>query len=244
VRFLIVILFFNIFLIANAVKVAVAANVSYAMEDLIKEFNKSYPAIKILTTISSSGKLTAQIKSGAPYEIFLSANMDYPEVLFKKQFSKYKPKVYAKGSIAILTTKNIDLKNGLKALLNSKIKKIAIANDKTAPYGVATKEALVNLKLYSKLKPKFIYGQSIGQTLLYTINAADIGIVAKSLLYSKKMSKYKEKKNWISIDKKLYKPIEQGLILLKGASDDAKIFYEFLLSNKAKVILKNYGYIF
>jgi len=229
-------------LFSNPIKVAVAANVSYAIDDLIKAFNKKYPNLIVQTTIGSSGKLTAQIKNGAPYSILISANMAYPNALFKDGLAITKPKIYAKGSLALLTTKNLNLNEKINTLLNPKIDKIAIANDKTAPYGVATKEALENAKIYSKLKPKFIYGQSIGQTLLYTLNAADVGIVAKSLLYSPKMINFKKGKNWIEIDSKLYTPTKQGIVLLKGSSKEAREFYDFMLSKEAKEILKNYGY--
>ncbi len=239
---IVLILLLTIFISAKSINIAVAANVSYAIEDLIKSFKKSHSDIDVQTTVGSSGKLTAQIRAGAPYSILISANMAYPKALFKEGLTKDKPKVYAKGSLALLTTRGFDIESGLKSLTNPKIEKIAIANDKTAPYGVAAKEALENAKLYNRLKAKFIYGESVGQTLLYTLNAADAGLVAKSLLYSPKMAKYKEGRDWISVDKSLYTPIEQGAVLIKGASSDANEFYNFLFSKEAKKILKAFGY--
>jgi len=229
---------------AGNIKIAVAANVSYAIEDLIKDFNKNHPNIKVETIIGSSGKLSAQILHGAPYDIFMSADMNYPNNLYKLKKAIAKPKIYAQGSLALFTTKDINLSKGLNTLLNDKIKKIAIANDKTAPYGIATKEALTNAKLYNKLKSKYIFGESIGQTLTYTLKAADIGIVAQSNLYSKKLANYKKGKNWVQIDPKLYTPTKQGIIIIKREqnSTDAKEFYNYILSPQAKVIFKQYGY--
>ncbi len=87
------------------INIAVAANVSYAINDLIKEFNQTNPNTKVRVTLGSSGKLTAQIKHGAPYDLFMSANMKYPNSLYKDNIAITKPVVYAQGSLAILSSK-------------------------------------------------------------------------------------------------------------------------------------------
>jgi len=232
-------------LFANKINIAVAANVSYAINDLIKEFNKTNPNTKVRVTLGSSGKLTAQIKHGAPYDIFMSANMKYPNSLYKDNIAITKPLVYAHGSLAILSYKQRDFGKELELLKEDAIKRIAIANPKTAPYGIATKEALEKAKIYKEIKKKFIYGESISQTVSYTVTASDIGFIAKSSLYSPKMTRFKENINWISLDTKLYTPISQGIVILKEASNnkEVKAFYEFILSSKAKKIFKNYGYM-
>ena len=228
---------------AGTIRVAVAANVSYAIKDLIKDFNKDYPNCKVEVNLGSSGQLAAQILHGAPYDIFMAANMGYPNALYSKGKSVDKPKVYAYGELALLTTKDINISQGLKVLTSSKVKKIAVANPKTAPYGVATKEALVNAKLYDKIKSKFIYGQSIGQTLIYTLKAADIGFVAKSSLFSKELSYLKKGVNWVELNAK-YTPTKQGVVLLNRSKDnkEAVAFYNYILSSMAKEIFKKYGY--
>jgi molybdate transport system substrate-binding protein len=226
---------------ASTINVAVAANVSYAIEDLTKEFNKHYPDTKIRITLGSSGKLTAQIKHGAPYDIFMSANMKYPQALYKEKIAIVEPKVYALGSLALLSNKKRDFSEGIYLLQSKEIEKIAIANPKTAPYGIAAMQALANAKIEDNVKDKFVYGESISQTLSYAISAADIGIIAKSSLYSSKMSKYKEGINWVAVDTKLYTPIEQGIAMLKK-DKEVKAFYDFILSKDAKKIFKDYGY--
>ncbi len=233
------------FLFAQKINIAVATNVSYAIDDLIKEFNKTNPKIKVNVTLGSSGKLTAQIKHGASYDLFMSANMKYPNVLYKDKIAFTKPIVYAKGSLAILSSKRRDFSKGINLIKEASIKRIAMANPKTAPYGTATKAALKNAKIYEATKKKFIYAESITQTVSYTITASDIGFVAKSLLYSPKMSKYKEGLHWVSVNSKLYEPINQGIVILKNAknSKEAKAFYDFILSKKAKKIFSNFGYI-
>ncbi|WP_373073025.1 molybdate ABC transporter substrate-binding protein [Sulfurimonas sp.] len=230
---------------AGSINIAVAANVSYAMEDLKYEFNKLYPNTNIKVTLGSSGKLTAQIKNGAPYELFMAANMKYPEALYKDSIAVTKPVIYAQGSLAYLSSKKLDFSKGIKIVEDSKISKIAIANPKTAPYGKAAIEALKNGGIYEKVSKKFIYAESISQTVAYAVTAADLGFIAKSSLYSPKMKKYKKGVNWEAVDIKLYTPINQGIVILKNAQNnkEVKAFYDFMLSKKAKDILESYGYL-
>ena len=230
---------------AGTINIAVAANVSYAIDDLKKEFNKQYPKTKVRVTLGSSGKLTAQIKNGAPYTLFMSANINYPQYLYKEGIAITKPVIYAKGGLAILSNKKQDFTQGIKLVENKKIKKIAVANPKTAPYGIATVQALKNAGVYEKIKSKFIYGESISQTVSYAVTAADIGFIAKSSLYSPRMSKYKKGINWVEVDPTLYTPISQGIVILKNGKNNSEVdaFYRFILSQKAKEILKKFGYL-
>jgi len=241
-RKILILLFFIVGLNASVIKVAVAANVSYAMPELIKTFHKIYPDIKVQVLLGSSGKLTTQIREGAPFEVFLSANMKYPKYLYKEKMTITKPIVYAKGSLALLSSQKKDFSKGIMLLQEKYINKIAIANPKTAPYGKAALEALKKAGLYEKVKSKLVYAQSVSQAVAYSIVAADIGFVAKSSLYSKKMSKYKKGINWIEVNQKLYTPIKQGIVLLKNSSKQAKEFYDFILSKSAKKIFKDFGY--
>ena len=244
-KIVIVMILFGNLLFSKSINVAIAANVSYAIDDLIKEFHKSHPNIDVKITLGGSGKLRAQIENGAPYDIFMSANMAYPNALYKSGYGITKPIVYAKGSLALLSKIKRDFSKGLEILKDESIKKIAIANPKTAPYGKASFEALKNAKIFDDVKDKFIFGESIAPTVLYTITVADIGIIAKSSLYSPKLKHFKEKENWIEVNTKLYTPIKQGIAILKNAKEnkDAKEFYKFILSQDAKNIFKEYGYL-
>lgn len=242
-KFLLLTILFTISILnASEIRVAVAANVSYAIDSLIKKFNIKNPNIKVVTILGSSGKLTAQISHGAPYDIFMSANMDYPNKLYKNKKVANKPLVYALGSLAIFSKKTLDFSNNLNILKNKNIKKIAIANPKTAPYGKATFEALKNANILDDVKSKFVYAESISQTVSYAVTATDLGIIAKSSLYSKHMTKYKENKNWVGISTKLYTPIKQGVVIVKS-SKEALAFYKFLQSKKAQKIFIDYGYL-
>ena len=230
---------------AADITIAVAANVSYAIETLKEEFNKNHPETKVQVILGSSGKLTAQIKHGAPYELFMSADMKYPDALYTDRMAVTKPVIYAQGTLALLSQKERNYCAEIYVLKDPDIKKIAIANPKTAPYGLAAVEALKKAKLYAKLKKKFVYGESISQTVTYATSAADIGIIAKSSLFSPHMSHFKEAIHWSDVDDTLYTPINQGIVILDKGKDnpEVKAFYDFILSTKGKEILEAYGYI-
>lgn len=228
---------------ANAsIILAAAANTQYAVDKIIDIFKSKYN-INVRKVISSSGKLTSQITHGAPYDIFLSANMKYPLFLYKKGFVVNKPKVYAKGVLVIWTLKNFNLKNWEESL--KKAKKIALPNPKNAPYGKAAVTVLKKKGIFKDIKEKIVYGESVSQTNQYIVSKiADIGFTAKSVVLSPKMKnlgKYKD------IDKNLYNPIAQGVVITKygykNHKDEVLKFYNFLFSKKAKEIFKKYGYV-
>ena len=240
-KVLILFLIFFSFSYAETITIAAAANVQYALDELIKEFKKENPSVKIKKVVASSGKLTAQIIRNAPYDIFLSADMKYPEYLYKKGYTTTKPKVYAYGILVLYTMKNIKIKN-INDLTDPKIKKIALPNPKTAPYGRASKETLEYYGIYKKVSQKIIYGESVGQSTQYIVKKlVDIGFTAKSIVLSPKL---KGKGYWIEIDKKAYNPIKQGIVILKNGKNKkyVKKFYNFIFSEKGRNILKKYGY--
>ncbi len=229
---------------AGEIRVAVAANVSYAMDTLIAAFHKHYPDTKVAVQMASSGKLTAQIQNGAPYDLFMSADMKYPRALYETGEAITRPLVYAQGALALFSTKARDFAQGLAVLKAPQIKRIAIANPKTAPYGKAAAEALQKASLFQELKPRLIYGESVGQTVVYAMKAADIGIIAKSALFSPRMKHYREHTHWVTLDPALYTPIDQGIVMLKRAANktEAAAFFAFIFSKEAAEIFTAYGY--
>lgn len=229
---------------AGEITVAVAANVSYAMEAIQKAFSQESPETKVHMVVGSSGKLTAQIHHGAPYQLFLSADMRYPERLYQTGFALTTPVVYAEGALALFAVEPYAHHRGLALLADDKIEKIAVANPKTAPYGIATKEALVTSGLYRRVQSKFVYGESISQTVAYVERVVDIGVVAKSSLFSPQMAHYRQGVHWSEVDSKLYTPISQGMVILKEGKGNKEVeaFYYFMQSEKVKKILKSFGY--
>ena len=110
---------------AGQVNIAVAANVSYAIDELVKEFNKTNPDTKIQVTLGSSGKFVTQIENGAPFDIFMSADMKFPQSLYEKKLAKNVPVIYAQGSLAMLSSKKLDFSKGINVIKDSSISKIA-----------------------------------------------------------------------------------------------------------------------
>ncbi len=230
---------------AGEIKVAVAANVSYAINDLKAAFHKLYPNTNVKVTLGSSGKLTAQIKHGAPYQLFMAANMKYPKALYSDGMAITIPLVYAQGSLAYLSRQKQDFSKGIKLVESPSIGKIAVANPKTAPYGKAAVEAMKNGGVLKCVEKKLVYAESISQTVSYAVTAADIGFIAKSSLYSPTMSHFKEGINWADVETALYTPINQGMVILKEGKEniEVKAFYDFIQSDEAKKIFKSFGYL-
>jgi len=228
---------------AQKLRIAVAANAQFVANVLANEFKKQ-TSIDAKLVVSSSGKLTAQIEQGAPFDVFLSADMKYPQELFAKQLTTGKPEIYAYGTLVMWSKKEINLAKGLNALNQPFIKRIAIANAALAPYGEAAEQALEHTGLLAQLKPKLVYGESIAQVNQYLLTGAvDVAFTAKSIVLDPAQ---KDKGNWKEIDAKLYKPIAQGVVVLKASNGEnlkqANRFYKFLFSAKAKQIFKQYGY--
>jgi molybdate transport system substrate-binding protein len=229
--------------IAQKLRIAVAANAQFVAKVLAEEFKKQ-SGIEAELIISSSGKLTTQIEQGAPFDVFLSADMKYPQELYSKQLTTDKPKIYAYGTLIMWTKSDMNLTGGLRALTSPEIKKIAIANSALAPYGEAAEQAMERSNLLSKLKPKLVYGESIAQVNQYFITGvAEVAFTAKSVVLDPAQ---KNKGKWVEVNPKLYQPIAQGVVMIKSSAGvnqaQAKKFYHFLFSAKAKQIFKAYGY--
>lgn len=226
---------------AQSLKVAAAANLQSIIEVLQKDF-KQKTGITIDPIIGSSGKLVAQIRNGAPFDVFLSADMSFPETLFKEGFSPKAPVVYAYGSLIICSNQNLGFENWARALLTARIKKVAIANPAIAPYGLAAQEVLQHKGIITDMKNKLVYGESISQVNTYiTTGVVEVGFTTQSLV---KDPANKTKLYWKLIDPKTYAPIKQGMVILKHAGDnpDAEKFYQYILSPAAKRIFETYGY--
>lgn len=224
---------------AQSLKVAVAANLQSVVKVLQKDF-KQKTGIEIEPIVGSSGSLATQIRNGAPYDMFLSADMRFPEMLFKEGFSLKPPVVYARGSLIICSNQNIGFENWERVLMTARIKKIAIANPSIAPYGKAAEEALKKKGIFDEVKSKLVYGESISQVNTYiTTGVTEVGFTTRALIKDVKKKLY-----WQIVDPKTYAPIEQGIVLLKRSAGNAAAekFYQYTLSPAAKAIFKEYGY--
>ena len=221
--------------------VATAANMQFVMRELTESFTKE-TGIQCEIIVGSSGKLTAQIKQGAPFDLFVSANMKYPEDLYISGFTTKEPTIYAYGRL-VLWTMSSSVNLSLNFLTSREVKHIAVANSRIAPYGIPAIEVLKKEGIYDEVKDKLVFGESISQTNQFiTSEVAEVGFTAKSVVLSPNM---KENDNWIEMNINSYKQIAQGAVILKNRNDHreaAQKFYDFLLSKKAGKILNKYGY--
>ena len=238
------VIFSSVYAFAEDITVAVAANVQYTFEELKTEFQKE-TGINVKQIIGSSGKFTMQIENGAPFDVFLSAEMDYPKTLEKEGLTYHSPKIYAYGTLVLWTMNNVDLSKGIEAVTDPAVRKIAIASPNTAPYGCQAVNALKHYNLYGEVLKKLVYGESIAQANQFiTSKAADLGFTAKSVVLAPNM---KDQGKWIEIDKDAYEPIAQGAVILKHAQkehlQEAQKFFDFLFTKEAQEILKKYGYV-
>jgi molybdate transport system substrate-binding protein len=226
---------------AAPVKVAVAANMQYAFTDIATAFTHD-TGVAVVPSFSSSGKFTAQMMNGAPFELFLSADNTYPQKLQAAGLSVGAPKTYAVGTLVLWS-----MDSGFDAAhwqqwLKKASGKVAIANPQTAPYGAAAVSALTFYHLSDGVKPRLVTGDSIGQTAQFVASgAAQAGFVAKSQVVAPQMN---GKGHWVEIPAQSHEAIVQDMVLLKPstANPDAKKLFDYLSSPTARTILQHYGY--
>lgn len=229
---------------AEPLTIAVAANVKFVFDELKTEFKKS-SGIDVNGVFASSGKINAQIKSGAPYDVFMSADMEFPTALHKEGFAVAAPRIYARGVLVLWTLQPLDLKQGLAVLINPAVKKVAMANPKLAPYGLEAMHALEYFRLRAGVEPKLIFGESIAQVNQYIdTQAVEIGFTAKSVVLAPQMQ---GRGQWIEVPRDSYQSIAQGIVMLKHGNESnpvaAKQFMDFMASAKARNILEKFGYL-
>ncbi len=225
----------------DKLRIAVAANLQFAIKELADDFSQR-SGVECEIIISSSGKLTAQIIEGAPFDLLLSADMKYPQELYNRKFTLFQPDIYAYGNL-ILWTLHEDVEPELETLLSEQITHIAIGNPKTAPYGVSAMEVLRKFGIEEAVQKKLVYGESIAQTNQFIISrSVDLGFTSKSVVMSSQM---KDRGQWSEIDKDLYSPMAQGMVVLKSRKafeSKAIQFRDYVLSSEGKEILHKFGY--
>jgi molybdate transport system substrate-binding protein len=228
---------------AQRLLIAAASDLKFALDSVVVKFKKENPKAIIDLTYGSSGKLYEQISQSAPFDLFFSADIEYPLNLKKKGVALSEVYHYGRGRI-VIWSKGIDPnKLGAKSLEDKSIVKIAIANPAHAPYGRRAEEALKYYKLYDQLQNKLVFGENISQTAQFvTTGAADIGIIALSLALSPTMKQ--QEGMYYLIPETSHKPLDQGFVILRNAAKNpwAIKFKDFMLSADAKKILRYFGF--
>ena len=228
---------------AQTSTIAVAANMKDAFNEIAIVFKAGgKPEIRVV--YGSSGNFATQIMNGAPFNLFIAADEQFPLELFRSGRTIDEGAIYAIGKLAVITknSSGIFLLDGKANIAKAIIKanKIAIAKPELAPYGRAAVQYLKAEGLWDLAKDKIVYADNIGGATTYVMSgAADIGFTALSLAKSPEVTK---QTSFLLVDTKLYEPIKQRMVLIKGAPQESVDLYRFMQGPQAKSILQKYGY--
>lgn len=232
-------------LCAEEITIAAASDLNFAFKELISEYETA-SGNQVKLTLGSSGTFFAQIQNGAPFDIYFSADIAYPQKLDEAGLtvpgSLYR---YAIGRTVLWTQREspLDVTQGFAALRQPSVKNIAIANPKHAPYGRAAVAAMEHFKVYDTVKDRLVLGENVSQAAQFVESgAADIGIIALSLALAPAMS---TKGTYWEIPPEAHPPLEQGAVIVKASKrgDSAKQFLEFVKSRQGVAIMKRYGFV-
>jgi molybdate transport system substrate-binding protein len=238
-------LFLTATLSAQTIRVAAAADLEPVLPPILQQFEQS-TGIHADATYQASAALTTQIQNGAPFDVFLSANLDYPQKLIAANLAQGlaqpSPIIYATGTLVLWTRNGSPLAPpSLDLLRNPALKRLAIANPDRAPYGKAAVAALRKLGLYDALKPRFVLAENISQAAQFVDSGnADAGLIS---LTSAKTPRLSSSGRYFEIPADLYPPIEQGAVLISKSTQPvaAQKFLAFLTSAPIQQQLANYG---
>ena len=232
---------------AGPLYIAAAADLRYAMDELIRQFSLERPDVIMEVTYGSSGNFHAQLLNRAPFDLYFSADMRYPRQLAEAGLADSHALFhYAVGRLVVWTLLDspIDVESlGINALLHADAKKVAIANPRHAPYGVAAEQALKSFGIYENVSPRLALGENIAQTAQFIESgAASIGIIALSLAVAPPLAA--KGKYWeIPLDH--YTRMDQGGVILPWTKqpENAQAFRDFVISEQGRDILRSFGFL-
>jgi len=227
---------------AQNLTVAAASDLQAVLPAIAAQFEKD-TGQKVTLTFGSSGNFYTQIQNGAPFDVFMSADSDYPKRLQQSGLAE-RLYEYATGHIVLWTRNDsgIGLDSGLRVLADPKVKRIAIANPAHAPYGRAAVAALRHEKLYDRVRSKFVFGENISQTAQFAQSGnADVGIVALSLALGPAL---KNTGAYVEIPAGFHPPIEQAAVVVARSprKNLARQFVEALKQPAIVTLLQSYGF--
>lgn len=229
------------------VRVAAAADLKFAFEEMVGAFTEHNPGIRIEVTYGSSGNFYSQLCNKAPFDIFFSADMSYPRLLVEQGLAdKQSEFLYAVGQIVVWSpnTSSIDVEQlGMRALLDPAARKVAIANPHHAPYGRAAEAAMKHFGVHQQVQQRLVLGENIAQTAQFVESgAADVGIIAHSLAMAPAL---RDKGKFWRVPLEAYPTMEQGGVILNWARNRkaADAFRAFVAGPGGRKILKQYGFV-
>jgi molybdate transport system substrate-binding protein len=231
---------------AAELSIAAAADLKFAMHELVAEFHTNHPGTTVTATYGSSGNFFAQLQNRAPFDLLFSADIDYPRKLAETGHAMdTNVFLYAVGRIVVWVPKTSPVeveKLGIESLLAPAVKKIAIANPQHAPYGRAAVAAMKTLQVYQRAEARLVFGENIAQTAQFVQSgAADIGIIALSLAVAPQM---KDAGRYWEVPLDAYPKMEQGGLILHWTREPkaARGFRDFVLGQHGRDVLKRYGF--
>ena len=230
----------------HELRIAAAADLKFVLGDITADFERQHPEVRVLVTYGSSGNFYAQLSNRAPFDVFLSADLDYPRKLIDAGLAEQKTAFsYARGQLVVWIPQASPLnleELGIQALLDPRVRKIAIANPKHAPYGRAAEAALKNLGVYEQISERLVLGENIAQaTQFVESGAADLGVIALSLAQASVM---RDKGRFWLVPQDAYPMMEQGGIILSWTREAAaaQAFCQFLKEGHGHEILQSHGF--
>ena len=225
------------------ITIAAAADLKFALDEIVVLFKSTHPAAQIETIYGSSGNFSTQIQQGAPYDLYFSADIAYPRALKAEGLAASEVQAYGVGRIVLWSQSRDADKMTLADLADPSIRKIAIANPMHAPYGKRAEEALKTAGLWEEVQAKLVYGENIAQAAQYVQSGnAQVGIIALSLALGPELAK---QGSYALIPDKLHQSLEQGFIITKRAADNslAQAFARFVAGKEARAIMTRYGFV-
>lgn len=227
---------------AERLTIAAAADLKAALPGVVALYAKRYPADAIDLVFGSSGKFNTQIRNGAPFDLFFSADIDLPRGLARDGFAAGEAVPYALGRIVLWSTRIELAKTPLAQLANAPFTRLAIANPKHAPYGQRAEEALRQAGVFDAVGKRLVYGENIAQTAQFALSGnAELGIIALSLALTPEMH---WRGHYTLIDASLHRPLLQGFVITRRAANPAaaRRFAEFFASEEVRLLLAQYGF--
>ncbi|MFC4252945.1 molybdate ABC transporter substrate-binding protein [Sinimarinibacterium flocculans] len=222
--------------------IATAANLKPAMDVLVTEFRAQHPDAGVEPVYGASGALQTQIRQGAPFDLFFSADTDFPRQLAEDGHAGSTPKIYARGRI-VLWSATVDASAlSVQDLARPEFQRIAIANPRHAPYGMRAEEALRASGIWDAIEDRMVYGESIAQTAQFVESgSAQIGIIALAQALVPQLA---DKGGYALIPETLHEPLDQGFIVTRRAADNALAhrFAAYIGSPAAHAVFERYGY--
>lgn len=232
---------------AAGLNIAAASDLKFALDELVTAFHAEYPVTRVTVTYGSSGNFYGQLVNRAPFDLFLSADIDYPRRLAERGLALDSGVFhYAIGRIVVWAPHrtSLDIEQlGIQSLVAPSVRKIAIANPRHAPYGVAAVAAMKSLGVYEQVHRKLVYGENIAQTAQFAESgAADVGILALSLVLAPEL---RDAGRFWEIPQGVYPTIEQGGLILNWTKDasTARAFRDFLLGKSGRAVLEQFGFL-